>query len=270
MLILSPKNLPPPVIVLGMHRSGTSVLAELLQACGLFIGRRYDHHFETPFFQRLNMACLESAGATWFRPEPYLERHDSDPEFVRQCQSLLERRVNTLFARKFLGWRHALGVQEPRVSAWGWKDPRTCLTLDLWLPLFPGARLLHVVRHPLDVAISLERREHQRRKEGRTPVEESLDLDHGLRLWETYVEACRRFRGENAYHEIRYETLMADPEGELAKLLPFCGLDTPAEQLHAAAGIADGTRTRRFDDARYAPWLDRLSGMPLAREFGYA
>jgi hypothetical protein len=126
------------------------------------------------------------------------------------------------------------------------------------------------VRHPLDVAISLERREHKRQEEGLPPIAEVADLDHDLRLWEVYVEACRRCRPGNQYHEIRYEDLMANPEPELAKLMPFCGLEPPAEQLRAAASIADGSRTRRFDDARYAPWLDRLASMPLAREFGYA
>lgn len=268
-MITSHTNLPPPVIVLGMHRSGTSLLTEMLQACGLFIGRRYDHHFETPFFQRLNLECLRAAGATWYQPEPFLQRRKSDPAFDGECLALLQRRLDSRFAMKYLGWRQATGIGAAPISAWGWKDPRTCLTADLWSRIFPEARLLHVVRHPLDVAISLERREVKRREEGHAPIPENTDLEHNLRLWDVHVEACRQCEPGNAYFEIRYETLIADPETELRRIAPFCRLEPAPEQLRAAAAIADGTRTRRFDDARYAPWLARLAEMPLARELGY-
>ena len=37
----------------------------------------------------------------------------------------------------------------------GWKDPRNTFTLDLWLKLFPNAKIINIMRHPLDVSQSL-------------------------------------------------------------------------------------------------------------------
>ncbi|MBW1793701.1 MAG: sulfotransferase [Deltaproteobacteria bacterium] len=48
--------------------------------------------------------------------------------------------------------------QETAPPFWGWKDPRTTLTLPLWLKLFPKARIIHVIRNGIDSALSLWRR----------------------------------------------------------------------------------------------------------------
>jgi hypothetical protein len=47
-----------------------------------------------------------------------------------------------------------------REGPWGWKEPRTCLFLSLWLKMLPGAAGLVVYRHPLEVQQSLLRRQH--------------------------------------------------------------------------------------------------------------
>lgn len=41
---------------------------------------------------------------------------------------------------------------------WGWKDPRTCLFLELWHALLERPRYIFVYRHPLEVVLSLLRR----------------------------------------------------------------------------------------------------------------
>ena len=73
-------------------------------------------------------------------------------------------------------------VAEPATAAlaglrehehWGFKDPRTCLTAAYWLDLEPELRFIICVRHPLEVALSLKRRNQN-----------SYSL--GLALWERY------------------------------------------------------------------------------------
>ena len=64
--------------------------------------------------------------------------------------------------------------------------------------------------------------------------------------------------------------MLLNPREELEKLVRFCGLETSPAALTAAAALADGSRTRRFDDERYRPWLEKVSALPSARELGYA
>ena len=57
-----------PVLVVGMHRSGTSLLARLLAEMGLCLGPDLTPLYESRFFRRLNQEILGRAGASWTRP----------------------------------------------------------------------------------------------------------------------------------------------------------------------------------------------------------
>ena len=142
-----------PVILLGMHRSGTSYLASFVNAWGVSIG---DH-------------LLSPAEDN---PRGYFE----DEEFVRFHSEVLERQCGQPLTFHELGPIHfrdqpdlSLTEQErnrgadlakarSRKAIWGWKDPRTCLFLDYWRSMFPKAILIAVYRHPLEVYGSEVRR----------------------------------------------------------------------------------------------------------------
>jgi hypothetical protein len=265
----SHRQLSPPVIVLGMHRSGTSILSRMLHACGLFIGRRVSRNYESPYFQRLNVELLARAGSDWTFPEAYLARAGEDAAFVRACREWAERELEASFAREFLGLRRTLWTKVPRW--WGFKDPRTSLTMAVWGQVFPDARVLHILRHPLDVAISLRRREEQRRREGKAPLAASLDLEHNLRVWETYVTEARRQRAAGGrYLEFRYEDLIADARAGFERIVRFCGIEVAPRRLDEAAALAESGRTRRYEGDEYAPWRRALAALPAAVELGYA
>ena len=61
------KNISP-IIITGMHRSGTSLLAKLAKDLGLFAGTKLDPNCESIFFQQLNIWLLQLAGANWSNP----------------------------------------------------------------------------------------------------------------------------------------------------------------------------------------------------------
>ena len=67
---------------------------------------------------------------------------------------------------------------------WGWKDPRNTFTLDRWMDLFPKARIVHVIRNGMDVALSLNMRN---KVEGEVQAEQLTDLKFCFQLWEQYV-----------------------------------------------------------------------------------
>ena len=152
----------PVLVIGGMHRSGTSLTASLLQGAGLFIGPRLmgpyrgneRGHFEDLDFYELHKQFLRANG---LHEDGFLTsgRPRAPADLVPAAEAIVAD-------------RRARGVP------WGWKDPRTIAFLDFWLSLVPEARFLFVFRSPWAVAASLARR-------GDRPVQEDPTL--AIRSW---------------------------------------------------------------------------------------
>src|SRR4051795_10044845 len=72
--------LRPPVILLGMHRSGTSLIARLLDDLGLFQGAELQDDHESVYFMDVNDLLLKRVGAAWDNPGPvrgFLDNSDA-------------------------------------------------------------------------------------------------------------------------------------------------------------------------------------------------
>jgi GT2 family glycosyltransferase len=137
---------PPALLITGMHRSGTSVTASLMQAAGLFLGDRLlgpspsntPGHFEDLDFFAIDQRLLTAHGL----PEDGLTTAGPvhpGPRFRAEAGRLVDDRRG-------------------RGGAWGWKDPRAALLLDFWAEVIPEARFLFVFRPPWEVIDSLYRR----------------------------------------------------------------------------------------------------------------
>jgi hypothetical protein len=166
---------PAPVILMGMHRSGTSMVTRLLARLGLFIGWEQDANAEAVFFVLRNEMILKAQGARWDDLSP-LAALMSCGDLRDGLRQALEREVESVATVSYLGPIRYLKHRSLRrlPFAWGWKDPRNTFLLPLWLEVFPGARVVHVVRNGVEVAASLARREAARRERvlstpGRTP-----------------------------------------------------------------------------------------------------
>lgn len=144
------------LLVLGMHRSGTSAVTGVLDILGVKVGGEllravagvnpkgfWEHAGVVALHDRVFMA-LESA---WHDGRNLPERWWERP----QLQSL-QRELRTILHTDF-------GTAE----VWAVKDPRLCRLLPLWRPLLEAegipAHALLVLRHPLEVAQSLGERD---------------------------------------------------------------------------------------------------------------
>jgi hypothetical protein len=163
-----PEGRPGRVIaVLGMHRSGTSALAGSLQQHGLFLGRHSERNRhnprgnrENPDVAHLNEDILRASGGSWRAPP-------SDVEWQ---------------PRHFERGREILSEYAGR-PVWGFKDPRTLLTIEGWLQLVPDLELVGVLRDPARVAQSLVARV----RNAVTPAAaESLAVEDPIALWSAY------------------------------------------------------------------------------------
>lgn len=217
------------VVVLGMHRSGTSAAARLVNLMGFSPGPEDDllppepdnpaGFWENAPLAALNEEILAVLGGEWSAP-PRL-----DP--VWQCRPEL----NELRPR-------AAAVAASVLSGprWVWKDPRACLTLPFWLPIFDRkVAIVFVHRNPLEVASSLETRD-------------GFPISLGLALWERYVRTALAGAAGLPVCVTRYEDLVADPANWCLRVSGFlraCG----AEPMEIAA---DEVRTAVRADLRHA------------------
>ncbi len=208
----------PWVVVVGMHRSGTSVLAGVVGALGpalpagddlmgAWVGNPF--HYESQALTATGDHLLESLGGSWSAP-PRLEPGWAT-EAVRTHGALATAAA-------------ALAFPEPGPLVW--KDPRTCILLPFWRELLPGPPLAILTwRDPLAVAGSLARRD-------------GFDLDHGLALWERYThDALLGLRGLDTL-VVNNEALMSDPRavtGAVADWLEGRVVATVAGATRAAA-----------------------------------
>lgn len=288
----------PPVIVAGMHRSGTSLLARLLDDLGLFVGKDLEAHAESRHFQRINKWMLQEVGARWDHPETVAPLPDH-PEIVEAMATHARFLLSSPRSADYMGWLAYLRRRSPvnLERPWGWKDPRNALLLPVWREVFPEARLVHIRRHGADVANSLRDRhgENIETWRGREPTVDglddlaqwlrpgwypprdaivgslrSLDLDQGLDIWCAYVDQAEA--GVEAHDgptaELRFEDLAEDPRPHLEDLADLCGLDPGPEALEAAADRVDADRARRYRDDDELRALARDHADAL-RERGY-
>jgi hypothetical protein len=164
---------PRVLVVTGMHRSGTSLLASLAAAAGVDMGTRLmpgskgnpRGHFEDLDFVRFHEACLDLRGCGALSP-PADGVQRFDEEEARAAAALLARRAGK--------------------PAWGWKDPRTCLFLPAWDALLAEPLYLLVYRHPVEVALSLVRRG--------LDVDVQRDAWITMRAWTLYNRQLLAFR----------------------------------------------------------------------------
>lgn len=251
-----------PVIIIGMHRSGTSMLTRTLQGLGFFMGRGTTRNEEAAYTNALNRWLFSQASATWERPEG-MDTLLSRPELMALVSDYLRGVVDGPSCLRFLGLSHWLrhGSLHRLDTPWGWKDPRNTYTLPVWLSVFPEARILHIMRHGVDVAQSLRLRRQQAaeaaaarfqrrrwiyvnspmapKRAGFAHSARCADLAGGLALWQAYTERAQshvRAAGERAL-ELRYEDLLADPRSHLPRIADFCELRLDAAGLDARSAL---------------------------------
>ncbi len=209
------------ILVLGMHRSGTSALAGTLPLLGIDLGEHLGEpaadnpkgFFEDFRATRLHEAIFESMGLAWHFPSALpLDWPESAP-----LAELRGRLAN--IAREFVD----------RGRPWCLKDPRLSRLLPAWTPVVAslGLRVRYVVmvRDPTQVAASLARRG---------------DMSHqeGLWLWLAYMlDAERHTRGASRAW-VSYDDLLDSPVVCMERLAERLGLRWPIEP----AGVEDEIR----------------------------
>lgn len=226
------------ICILGMHRSGTSTITRAINLLGAYLGEEKDLIPPAPD-----------------NPEGFWERGD----VVALHDRILERfkRLSDTVAPLPVGWHTTHSAhhlkEELRVlirdnfshtSLWAWKDPRTCLTFDLWKQLLSELSTdlccVFTVRSPLDVAKSLKKRN-------------DMPFDKALGFWMNdnlvALEAC----SDIPTVFINYDEFVESWEPELRRVAETLHLEWPAngEELKSEMDsfVQPGLRHNRSSSA---------------------
>jgi hypothetical protein len=195
-----------PIFIVGFHHSGTRLLAQLLHNYGVFqvVDRPT---YEWGYIQNLNSTILPE----WNIPEA-VRNFDGETG----ARHISPGAIFDMLQRK--GYK--------REQYWLHKDPRTCATLSAWLCAFPEAKVVHIVRDPLDVLGTLPDDYTGFTPEKKSPQEA---LPFWADLWTSYLENVLKAAPQaKKFVEIRFEDLQSRPEREIARLVGALGLpDVP-------------------------------------------
>jgi hypothetical protein len=189
------------VLILGMHRSGTSAFARSMQALGVYLGTNFldtkpdnpTGYWEDRNICALNERLLGVFGLEW-----------TDVSLINQA-NWREPAIDALVAEagdylraNFLGHR-----------LWGYKDPRTVRLLPFWQSVMRYLEIdesyVVAIRNPLSVAASLFQRQ-------------GMDPTTAHRLWLVYmVPYLDRVVGRR-FVVADYDLLMAQPQSQLERI----------------------------------------------------
>lgn len=208
-----------PICIAGMHRSGTSMVARLLNLCGVSLGDEDDLMVASPanpegYWEKnsivdLNDELLAIFDSAW----------DHVPAFADDWQvrpRVIARRAR---ARQIVDSLAAAADQ----GEWGWKDPRNSVLLPFWNDVIGDQlRVVCCVRNPVEVAISLERRN-------------GFSRQHSYYLWWRYNQAVLDATSADQRVVTHYEAYAHDAAGELGRVCEALGLRADASRIDAAA-----------------------------------
>ena len=221
-------------IVLGMHRSGTSVVAGILHFNKIIMGT-YDTFWPRPLpqnpkgfyenydFRKINDTILTHSG---YKVKDY--------KTIIPIPKVLKRAKMIKTIQKY----------ESIYEHWGWKDPRTCLTISNWivilkeLELIKKLKIIFVSRSALSVARSLEKRN-------------ALPLKDGVRLWEIYTERainfCESHNTPTIY--LSFEKILKNPSRQCKKLFKFLSypFDESVVEGFVDKNISTNNRGKSYD-----------------------
>lgn len=188
------------LLITGMHRSGTSVIARLLNESGCDLGRPEDLMPAKPdnpdgFWEHLtaneiNIAILDAAGVTWDTALGDELGHLSQTDRTRFSSSILQ----------------FVGEMSADREIWGIKDPRLALTLPLWRQLLTQPVVVWCVRDPVEIGLSIEGRN-------------GFPVHLGVALWEAYTIAAMNAIETTPVVVASYASLLEDPASEVTRIV---------------------------------------------------
>ena len=197
-----------------MHRSGTSMLSAILHKIGVNMGTSFysDNkgnligHYENKDFLQLNQSILHLAGGSWRSPP--------SKGSILKLREEFESLINPL-------------IKNSEEELWGWKDPRTCLTINLYLPFLKNPYFILVRRDPNEIAKSLEKR-------GVISLTKAKNL---IKIYNDRIEDFFMEYPKLNKLELDYSNIMDQPIKNILHIIKFLNFKPKKENLNEAIKV---------------------------------
>jgi hypothetical protein len=234
------------VLLLGMHRSGTSAIARGLGALSVYLGNDFldaqpenpTGYWEDKGIVALNERLLGALGLKW----------DDTPPIDRRA---FERRRVRALRRDAIGYLNRTFTSEP---LWGFKDPRTIRVLPFWQRALRDCNVddsyVVAIRNPRSVAASLFARQ-------------AMDADTAYGLWLVHMVPFFNQVIGKPFVVVDYDLLMRDPRAQLARIAHGLGVPIEVGSVEIA-GFVSGFLDASLRHSIFEP-DDFDDGSPVAR-----
>lgn len=194
------------ICVLGMHRSGTSLMSGILNHLGVYFGENADlisprkdnpeGFWELSEIVSFHETLLKELLSNTNNTIP-IQNINFKNKILQPYKKILRGIINRYFARQ---------------AIWGWKDPRTCIFLPLWIEVLDemdiDIKFIIQFRNPVDVANSLEKRN-------------GLSRNRSFRSW--FLHNLYALKWSTGYQRlpVNYDTLLANKELVIGNVAEF-------------------------------------------------
>jgi hypothetical protein len=216
----------PAVVILGMHRSGTSCLTGSLQEKGLYLGRVSQRgqfnekgNRENGAIAQLNEEILLESGGRWDKP----------PASVTWSDAHVPRR-DEIIAR----------FEAAAPGRWGFKDPRLLFTLPFWQERLTRVALVGSFRHPRDVAGSLRVRNH-------------ISAPDALAMWASYNRRLLAYLKDHEFPLVSFDVSAEEYLRAVERVAEHLGLEGGAGPAGASFFDAELRHQRARDESEPLP-----------------
>ncbi len=236
-----------PILIVGSPRSGTTLLASLLNAHPqIAIPPEEDLILSLyPQFGKQNPAdrkVVRQFGEALFQSPTFRYFNLPKEDLLRQLEAREYAGFADLAAEVYRIYARSIS---PGKTRWGAKEPYFAKHLKLLHGLYPDFKVIHIIRDGRDVLLSMRDRE----KKG--PSNFATGAGMAALQWEAIVRrGCRDGRrlGPDRYSEVRYEDLVADPQPSMERLCEFVGVPFTTEMISGYYGNVVDKQLLRLDN----------------------
>lgn len=208
------------VIVLGVGRCGSSMIAHILHTLGIYIGPTFieaneynkNGYWEDSTIMSIHEKMLKSIGRGWWNPPKTIEEVYNVPEaLLNQLFLIFDRRMNQ--------------AQELGKICWGWKDPRTHWLLPIYNHNLVNSHYIFIHRDPCSIAKSVFYRDKK--------IVKTFDNTMNI-VRDHYNQLGRLYDHSYPHLHISYREVLAEPRKIVCQIDDFLNIEVSSCVVNSA------------------------------------